>query len=295
MNLLDIILIAVSAIAAAAGIILTVLTDKKIKEHPEKKLKKRKKLAIVLSIAGSWLFIVKISSWIFGSGESEEFTLSLAAERTELFGYSVSQTVLVTWVIIAIVFLLALIFRIFAVPRFKDKPTGLQNLMEIAVENLEKYVKEKAEGPGLVFCSYIFSIAVLMLACAGAELFGIRAPTADITLTLALALITFVMINYYGIRKKGVSGRIKGLASPTPVIFPIRIICDIAVPVSMACRLFGNMLGGLIVMDLIYYAMGNAAVGIPGVLGLYFNLFHPVIQAFIFITLTLTFINEATE
>ena len=48
-------------------------------------------------------------------------------------------------------------------------------------------------------------------------------------------------------------------------------------------------------MDLIYYAMGNAAVGIPGVLGLYFNLFHPVIQAFIFITLTLTFINEATE
>ena len=138
MNLLDIILIAVSAIAAAAGIILTVLTDKKIKEHPEKKLKKRKKLAIVLSIAGSWLFIVKILSWIFGSGESEEFTLSLAAERTELFGYSVSQTVLVTWVIIAIVFLLALIFRIFAVPRFKDKPTGLQNLMEIAVENIEK-------------------------------------------------------------------------------------------------------------------------------------------------------------
>ena len=90
-------------------------------------------------------------------------------------------------------------------------------------------------------------------------------------------------------------GRIKSLAQPTPVVFPIRVISDCAVPVSMACRLFGNMLGGMIVMDLIYKSLGNGAIGIPSVVGLYFNVFHPLIQAFIFITLTLTFINEATE
>jgi F-type H+-transporting ATPase subunit a len=63
----------------------------------------------------------------------------------------------------------------------------------------------------------------------------------------------------------------------------------------MACRLFGNMLGGMIVIDLLYMALGSNAVGIPGVVGLYFNAFHPIMQTFIFVTLTLTFINEAIE
>ena len=114
-------------------------------------------------------------------------------------------------------------------------------------------------------------------------------------MTLAMALITFVLINYYGIRKKGVLGRIKSLGKPNPVIFPIKVLSDIAVPVSLACRLFGNMLGGMIVMDLLYMALGNAAIGFPSVLGLYFNVFHPLIQTYIFVTLTLTFIGEAVE
>jgi F-type H+-transporting ATPase subunit a len=85
------------------------------------------------------------------------------------------------------------------------------------------------------------------------------------------------------------------MASPTPIVFPIKIVTDLAIPVSLACRLFGNMLGGMIVMDLLYMALGNAAVGIPSILGLYFNVFHPLIQTFIFVTLSLTFINEAVE
>ena len=80
------------------------------------------------------------------------------------------------------------------------------------------------------------------------------------------------------------------------MVLPLRMISDIAVPVSLACRLFGNMLGGMIiVMDLLYSAMGNLAVGVPSLVGLYFNAFHPLIQAYIFVTLTLTFINEAVE
>lgn len=59
--------------------------------------------------------------------------------------------------------------------------------------------------------------------------------------------------------------------------------------------MFGNMLGGMIVMDLLYNALGSYAIGIPSVVGLYFNVFHPLIQAFIFITLTLSYIEEATE
>ena len=64
---------------------------------------------------------------------------------------------------------------------------------------------------------------------------------------------------------------------------------------SLACRLFGNMLGGMIVMDLLKSSLGGYAVGIPAVAGLYFNLFHPLIQTYIFVILSLTFINEAAE
>jgi F-type H+-transporting ATPase subunit a len=73
------------------------------------------------------------------------------------------------------------------------------------------------------------------------------------------------------------------------------VLSDIASPVSLACRLFGNMIGGMIVMELLYLALGSFGVGIPAVAGLYFNVFHPLIQAFVFITLSLTFINEAAE
>ena len=121
------------------------------------------------------------------------------------------------------------------------------------------------------------------------------APTSDITVTFAMSLITFFLINWYGIKNKRLSGRIKGLASPSPVIFPMRIVSDVAVPVSLACRLFGNMLGGLIVMDLLKGAAGGYSFGIAPVAGLYFNLFHPLIQIYIFVTLSLTFINEACE
>ena len=78
-------------------------------------------------------------------------------------------------------------------------------------------------------------------------------------------------------------------------MIPLKIISDIAIPISLACRLFGNMLGGMIVMELLKGALGGYAAGIPGVAGLYFNLFHPLIQAYIFITLSLTFIDEAME
>ena len=158
-----------------------------------------------------------------------------------------------------------------------------------------KYTHSSVGDLGTGLPAYIFTIALFMVGCAAVELLGIRAPTSDITMTFAMALITFFLINYYGIKKKGVLGRIKTLAEPTPVVFPIEVVSQLAVPVSLACRLFGNMLGGMIVMDLLYSAMSNAAIGFPSVLGLYFNVFHPLIQTYIFITLTLTFIREAAD
>ncbi len=260
-----------------------------------KRFKRARRTPDIVFWIGVWLAVSEIITLVFGRSQ-KEFHVSIFAPFKDVFGLSVSLSVVTGWVLVLILALLAVLFRTLAFPRFTDQPKGLQNVMETVVETLASYSKAQLGKPlGDNIAAYMFTLAVYMVACAVVELFGQRAPTSDITLTLAMALITFFLINFYGIKQKGIGGRLKSMAEPTPVIFPIRILTDLAIPVSLACRLFGNMLGGMIVMELLYFALGNFAFGLPAVLGLYFNVFHPLIQAFIFITLSLTFINEAIE
>ena len=220
---------------------------------------------------------------------------SLWADRVTIFGYSLSTTIIYSWIAMAILIIGALIIRLTVFRNPKQNPRGAQNVIETIVEVVGKYTNAQTHDAGEMLCSYILTIAAFLITSAFLELFRLRPPTADITLTFALALMTFILINAYGIGRKGVLGRLKSLAAPTPIVFPFRVISEMAIPVSMACRLFGNMLGGMIVIDLLYAALGHFAIGLPAVAGLYFNVFHPIMQAFIFITLTLTFINEAIE
>ena len=264
-------------------------------ESPSKSDKRQKIFANALIIIGFYLLTTRLIELVFGSSEQKGLEFSLWPERVEFAGFSLSITVIYTWIVMAALIVAALVVRLAIFRRFKETPKGAQNVIELLVEAVRKYVDSQAQGTGELLCSYILTIAALMLGCAVLELFKLRSPTSDITMTFALAAMTFILINANGIKKKGVGGRIKSLASPTPVVFIFRTISELAIPVSMACRLFGNMLGGMIVMDLLYSALGNGAVGIPSLVGLFFNVFHPLIQAFIFITLTLTFINEAIE
>lgn len=265
------------------------------REVAVKKKKNHKKPKMAALVLAAWAALTAGVTLIFGKGESEPFTVSLFAPEVNLGGFRVSTTIVYCWIVMAALILAALAVRIFVIPKMTQVPGKAQNVIETMIEYVQSYTESKTGKIGDVLPAYLFSLALLMVGCSCVELFGGRAPTADITFTFGMALITFFLINYYGIKKKGVGGRIKSLAQPTAVVFPMKIISDIAVPVSMACRLFGNMLGGMIVMELLYMALGNAAIIIPSVLGLYFNVFHPLIQAYIFITLTLTFISEAVE
>ena len=265
------------------------------RDAPPKKVTRSRRLFAVLLTAALYEFVTRGVTLLFGRPEKAAFEVELWPARVQVMGVSLSTTVILSGCAMALLVGLAILLRLTVLRRMEDPPKGVQNVLELMVESVEKYTNSRVEGFGDDLGAYIFTVAAFLVACASLELLGLRAPTADITLTFALAFMTFVLINWCGIRRKGVFGRIKSLAQPTPVVFPIRVISDCAIPVSMACRLFGNMLGGMIVMDLIYKSLGNRAVGIPSVVGLYFNVFHPLIQAFIFITLTLTFINEATE
>lgn len=236
-------------------------------------------------------------SFIGGPREAHNIEgVEIFSGQISLGAFEVSEAVLISWGVAAVIIVLAVLFRLFAVPRFTaDAPTGIQNMMETALEAMDKFIRGILGHPTDTLVCYMFTLALFLIGCAFSELFTLRAPTADLSVTGTLALITFFLINYYGIRAKGALGRLKSYTQPMAVIAPFRLISDIAVPVSMACRLLGNMLGGMIVMELLRGALGYFAMVPAAAAGLYFNVFHPLIQVYVFVMLSLTFINEAVE
>lgn len=290
---------ALSAVLFALGFIGYCAVHSQIKHHhgETKKLKKRSKMLLALCIIAAWFFVGTAITTVSHAKGGMNVEFEMFSERTEIFGMSFAKTTVLSWIIIAVAAVLCLVFRFLVFPRFDpDKPkNAFQNVMELSVEAMENFTKNTVGDYSGELAPYMYSVAVFMVLAAASELLGQRPPTSDLLVTLAMGIITFALINFYGIRKKGLSGRIKYLSSPTPLILPMKILSDIAVPVSLACRLFGNMLGGMIVMDLLKSVLGGYGAGIPAVAGLYFNLFHPLIQTYIFVILSLTFINEAIE
>ena len=292
-SIITIILIAVSTVCLVLGLIGFFSTKSKTQD---KKGKKKHRLFLALTLFALWLLVGTLISSFYKGKAGLNIEFSLFSDRITLFGMSFAKTTVVMWGIIAVTLVLALIFRIFIFPKFdKTEPKGLQNCIELSVEFMENFAKNSLGEYSDSLAPYMYTLGVFMIFSAMSELFGFRPPTSDIVVTFAMGLITFVLINVCGIKKKGVKGRIKSMTTPTPVILPMKILSDIAVPVSLACRLFGNMLGGMIVMDLLKSVLGGYGSGIPAVAGLYFNVFHPLIQAYIFIILSMTFINEAIE
>lgn len=290
------VLLAVGLALAAAGFFWRRAASRRFAADSSKKNKRGRTLATLVTVAGLYIAVTRLITIIFGEHESEGFEhFSIWADRTELFGMDISTTVVWTWIIMAVIVVIALILRFTVLRKMEERPRGAQNAVELIVETITNYTGSNVHGEGEFLGSYMFTVAVLLVGCAVLELFGIRTPGSDITFTFALGIITFILINVYGVKKKGVAGRIKAMSNPTPVVLPIKIVTDFAIPVSLAARLFGNLLGGMIIMDLLYTALGNNAVGIPSVAGLYFHVFHPLLQAYIFVTLSLTFIKEAVE
>ncbi len=262
-------------------------------EDGYKAAKKKRNLLMMAGVLLLWLCSGLILG-SFGLGE-REFQVEISPVRMDILGYSVSSTVFVSWIVIAALAIVAALIRIFVIPRFKETPRGMQLVLETAVSAINNLTREKYGHKNEGLASYFFALAALFIGSAIVELFGFRPPTTDLSMTLSYALVTFVLINVYGIYKKGIKGRLQSFVRPKAIIAPFKLLSDLAVPISLACRLFGNMLGGMVVVELVYFALGAFSVGIPAVLGLYFNAFHPLIQFFIFINLSLTFIGEAVE
>lgn len=230
--------------------------------------------------------------------------------RIPFINVDITESVVISWLIILVVAILCKVLT----KNLKVKPeTKRQVIAEYAVNFFSKSVKDNM---GDKFSNYPPYIAALMIYAALGSIisvFGLRSVTADINVTITWALITFVLIVITKIRYKGIWGSIKSFTEPIAVITPINIISEVATPVSMAFRLFGNIAGGMVITGIIYMALNSlsaalhisfslgsfdinlAAMGIPGVLSIYFDLFVGFIQAYIFATLTMVNVAGASE
>ena len=174
--------------------------------------------------------------------------LEITPEAFYIGDVNVGQSVVVAWGVMVVLIALAIAVKIKS-KNFTEVPKGLQNLLELGVETIQKYSKTEVGSVWEEIAPYCATIGLYIFGCCMVELIGIRAPTTDLSMTLALGLGTFFWINYMGFRKKGFFGRMKHYVKPIPII---PILTDVAVPISMACRLYGNILAGMIVMELIY-------------------------------------------
>ena len=212
----------------------------------------------------------------------------------ELFGQTVWITT--THVCVLIVFLLIIGFCLAAnkaVKKADDVPKGFQNVVELVVEKLDGMVQSTMGKNATKFANYIGTIFIFILISNISGLFGLRPPTADYGVTLALGLMTFTIIHFYKFKHQHLSGVIKGLCDPWPIWAPINIIGDVAVPISLSLRLFANVLSGTVIMALVYGLLRIIALAWPSVLHVYFDLFSGAIQTYVFCMLTMTYVTQA--
>ena len=209
-----------------------------------------------------------------------------------LFGQKLSVTT--THISVFIITLLLIVFAVFAGKRIKkaeEIPGYFQNILEMIVDMLDNMVEGIMGKNSRKFVNYISTVFIFILVSNISGVFGLRPPTADYGVTLSLGVLTFILIHYNGI-KKNKAGHFKGLFQP-PILAPINIIGEIAVPVSLSLRLFGNVLSGTVLMGLFYGLVPIfVKLGIPAVLHVYFDLFSGAIQTYVFCMLTMVYISD---
>jgi len=215
------------------------------------------------------------------------------SKAVNLFGSGLilSQTVITTWFIM----LVLILFAVFARRRMDRIPKGVQNFMEMLVEAIYNLTKQTMGNENAGFAPYVGTLLLFIGISNISGLFGIRPPTSDLNTTFALAIMTFCMTHYFGVKNKGF-GYLKGFLEPFPLLLPMNIIGELANPISLSFRLFGNILGGLIIMNLLYGALGMwGLIPVPAVLHVYFDVFAGLLQSFIFTMLTMVFVSMAMD
>lgn len=204
-------------------------------------------------------------------------------------GIPVGESVVVTWIIMAVLVIPSILF----VRNLKvENPGKPQIILETAIGFFYDFFHGILGEKGKRYIPYLITVILYIGLANIIGIFGFKPPTKDLNVTVALSVMSIILIEYAHIHAKGFKQRMKDFAAPIAVVAPINLLELFIRPLSLCMRLFGNVLGAYVVMELIKLVV---PIFIPVILSLYFDIFDGFIQAYVFVFLTSLFIAEGIE
>lgn len=202
---------------------------------------------------------------------------------------AIGPTVLTTWLLMALLTGLAWVgSRRLSV----DKPARLQTALEGVVLALQQAIEDTAPGHARRLLPFI---GTLWLFIATANLVGLvpglRSPTGDLSLTLALALLVFLAVHWFGVRIDGLKAYLRHYLDPNPILLPFHLLGEITRTLALAVRLFGNMMS-LEMAALLVLLVAGFLAPIPLLM---LHIVEALVQAYIFGTLALVYVAGALQ
>ena len=262
--------------------------------------KKKKTVGLIVWIAA--IVVLLVLSLVTGTDGGKSETIQEAMRdavlhednRISLFGLKDVNPALISAMIVTVFLLIAAaLIRIFAIPRFKYVPGKFQMLIEQAVGIFDNLAKSNSPWRNGFLGAYVFGAGVYIFVGTLFELFGLQAvttsghsvalpaPLSDVNAAIALGCLSYLIIMSGGIAGNGVKGIGKTLK-------------EFSLPISMSFRLFGALLSGLLVTELVYYYI-NLSFVLPVVIAVLFTLLHALIQTYVLTMLTALYYGEVSE
>lgn len=260
--------------------------------------KKRKKISLIIYF--SLIIILFVASFFVPgaeTGESIQETMKDAVlheqNKINLFGLAVNPGLISSYVVTIVLLVAAALIRIFAIPRFKYEPGKFQMVLEQAVGLFDDMAKKNSPEHNRFLGPYIFGAAAYIFFGTLFELIGIEitcitgvpmslpAPLSDINGAIMIGCLSYLVIMFGGIRANKAKG----------VLLTLK---EFSLPISMSFRLFGALLSGLLVTELVYYYSALSYV-LPVVVGVLFTLIHAIVQTYVLTMLTALYYGEVSE
>jgi F-type H+-transporting ATPase subunit a len=217
-------------------------------------------------------------------------------------GIPITETVIVSWLVMGLLVVLSLVVK----AGLKEKSGGLSSVVEAGVVALNDFAKTRfgkwsgflAPYMGTLFLFIFLSNIIVLLSPVELKIFGheftppfsVRPPTRDVNVTVPLAALTILLTLVLGIASRRPLGWVKNLFTPVAFMLPFNLLDYATRLLSLSLRLFGNILGGFVIMEIIYSLL---PLGLPVIFSLYFDLFDGLMQSAIFVFLSCIYINEA--
>lgn len=246
------------------------------------------------------LGLLILSALSVGRGEHGDVSAAMRdavlhdINRISLFGWKDVNPAMVAAITVSGVLLFtALLIRLLVIPRFRDVPGRFQLALETLVRTLDSLAKVASPTKKTFIGAYVFAAGVYIFTGTLFELFGIQAvttagnsitlpaPLSDINAAISLGCLSYLVIMFGGLSRRGMSGLMAALK-------------EFSLPISMSFRLFGALLSGLLVTDLVYHYAALRYV-VPVIVGVIFTLLHAIVQSYVLTMLVGMYYHEVTE